>query len=655
MIAACTATLFAGHLLTDRAAAEPTIEQAAPAEAVTPGSRITDESVDVVLTVDPDATGANVHTTISSAFAEAKKQLDAGKSVKVSIAAGVYREKPELMLDVAGEAATEPLLVVEGAGAGQTILSGSDVWPADEWRAVEGHPGVFAHDWPHDKGIYAGPWANNFGLQFKGTISRSEFVVVGGQRFKQAILDEYAWVDPDDAAGNVDGAGGMKDKNNQPGKYVFQQVAEEGLGVLSEPGMFAVSDHPDADASVRKQIFIRLPDGVTPADAGPIEIGRPFDGWWPEEGLLRLVNKNNIVLRGMTITHGTGFAPGAALLLQSCQNVLIEDLDVSFNGLAGINISQGPTEPRGVKSRFITMRDVNCSDNGYKGFGGAPFDSLIERCSFNFNNWRGFEGGFPGFDPAGVKIGKVANVTFRECVAIGNTASGFWFDVFCRDMRYERCLAYGNMGTGIHFELSGRNPEDGDDVVINSAAINNGGPGVKLSSTRRSSVIGNLMANNFRTQIEYLNNGDRPPANPEGYEFFKVHDNVFVYQRGLHGVMVHNKPSKTAGRTMDLMSVIDARNNRYFMFEPESFELTAVGRVDFDGYVAKLSEAGATATEVGSTVESIPDYDTEPMDLFRDKDNMVKAWCEEHGIPLPFDAIERWQDRPFSGAYDSAD
>ena len=76
------------------------------------------------------------------------------------------------------------------------------------------------------------------------------------------------------------------------------------------------------------------------------------------------------------------------------------------------------------------MRDSSATYNGFNGFTLTTSANILwEDVDASFNNWRGHWAGFYNVHAAGVKCTFLRDAVFRRYTAIGNLASGLWFDV----------------------------------------------------------------------------------------------------------------------------------------------------------------------------------------------------------------------------------
>ena len=186
------AAVFCLSLTADRVAAQAATTRPLVEPDVATGAdlaRLDESAINVVLHVDPaavtgDGSAEKPFPTLAAAFSAAEKSLAAGKPTKVMLAAGVYREDP-VRIAFDGQA-RDTLFVVEGAGRDDTILSGSDVWPAQGWTDHGG--GLYSHDWPNDWGHFAYNWGPPETLGH-----RREMVFVDGWLLRQVEIERFRY------------------------------------------------------------------------------------------------------------------------------------------------------------------------------------------------------------------------------------------------------------------------------------------------------------------------------------------------------------------------------------------------------------------------------------------------------------------------------
>ena len=146
---------------------------------VATGAVLDDELAEAFIYVDPvtgsddnsGETEADPFSTVGRALEAASVLRDDGKQVKVTLAPGSYRETVELIQDPDDS----PLLVIEAAEPGATVVSGADLWTDWEWSEDDG---AFVHSWPYGWG--SAP-------DVEEIVGRREIVVIGGERLQQVL------------------------------------------------------------------------------------------------------------------------------------------------------------------------------------------------------------------------------------------------------------------------------------------------------------------------------------------------------------------------------------------------------------------------------------------------------------------------------------
>ncbi|MHC4986240.1 MAG: right-handed parallel beta-helix repeat-containing protein, partial [Planctomycetota bacterium] len=442
--------------------------------------------------------------TLERAAALAIEGLNAGTPTRIVLLPGYHSGKLSIGRGALNETGAATLLIIQGAGAGQSVLTGLTAeargvsYAGESWRPVEGRPNVYVHDWPHAQAPYAGPWANDYGQPFQNLAARSELIAVNGRVLMPVNLERLVWVDPDG-----------KGRNTRPGRLAFRNIEEGGLGRLDQPYTFAVCSHPQAPQHLRNKIFIRLPAGMNIA-AADIRIGRPG-------AIIAVSRKNNIVIKDLSIRHAGGHMLTAGLDVNHCRNVLIENVEATWNNGCGLNL-------RSVTNAVVA--GVTASDNGYKGLGGGGLNHvLFDRLTAARNCWRGLRGGFTGWDAAGFKMGGNSHdVRFVKPVFVGNHTGGLWVDVFCTDVVIESLFSYGNRGAGLWLELSRSN--QGRYEVRNSVLARNGWLGLAVWDVANVWIHHNVIVDNG-TNIRF-DNGGRPPNEAAQFGAIRLDHNLVV-------------------------------------------------------------------------------------------------------------------------------
>jgi hypothetical protein len=168
-------------------------------------------------------------------------------------------------------------------------------------------------------------------------------------------------------------------------------------------------------------------------------------------GLLRIRHKDNVVLRGLTLRrYATDQNASPLFVINSGERMghglLVEDCVFEWNNGVGL---------RYIWSADVTLRGNRFNYNGYRGEGGHTVRNVLaEDNEANFNNWRGYWGGFTGWAVAGSKSVHVRDMLLRDYRTVGNLAHGYWLDISCQNIIAEGMFAAFNRSSGFFFEIS---------------------------------------------------------------------------------------------------------------------------------------------------------------------------------------------------------
>ncbi|MEL7237836.1 MAG: right-handed parallel beta-helix repeat-containing protein, partial [Planctomycetota bacterium] len=361
-------------------------------------------------------------STLGDAMQTALPLLERGESVQIKLPAGTFRESLGHVV-FTGEAVETPLAIV-GAGAGRTVLSGSDLRPLDEWTDLG--EGLYRIDWPHDWGNWAYPW------ETPGVLGhRSEMVFVNGGPMRPTLLETY----------DYGRTGDDMDHGDREQTWTYTGMADP---ASLPPGSFGVAEREENGNA----LYLRLPSDVV-MDNLRIEVSS-------RRQLLRFnggdhfgSGKNNFTLRGVTVQHFASrtrnYGEEATISLgRNSQGVHLEGCDFLWNSAHGLSL----------EATGVTLRDCRFSFNGFSGIGAGLDNALIEGCTTNFNNWRGALGDQRGWWLGGVKLQRSVGNVVRGHRSIGNLAPGFWYDIQNEDIYLADCQFLGNDGAGLFFEIS---------------------------------------------------------------------------------------------------------------------------------------------------------------------------------------------------------
>ncbi|MCC6239812.1 MAG: right-handed parallel beta-helix repeat-containing protein [Phycisphaerales bacterium] len=376
----------------------------------------------------------------TKAIQTALSQVEPGDTVR--LAAGVYRVDKTLTLTRGG--ATGRPVVIEGAGAGKTILKGSEL--VTGWVKVR--PGVWKVG---DREI------------------NSQQLLVDGWPLQQ-IGVQNQW----------------QANRQSTGKTQLLVVGED-LRDL-RPGSFYYD-------KTSHSIYCMLADQSDPN-------GHVMEATIVQGQLLMISEASHGVIRGIGFMHSTdtlvGIAGAMDWLIENCamrfgamaglglsvHDTVVRHCDISWNGRMGIGVS-GPwkewksTAPAGE----------------YKYFGLPNQHVVLEDLNVSHNNYRNFD----KYDHAGAMklIPGVRGATVRRCRVVGNLGAGIWFDGPLGDNLIEDNFVADNMGAGIMYEIGVRDQEDRYSCLIrNNRVINNETQGIYIASSRDAIVDHNTCYGN---------------------------------------------------------------------------------------------------------------------------------------------------------------
>lgn len=557
--------------------------------------------------------------TIGASLSKAVPLLQNGTPVKITIAAGTYREK--LSLTATGTATNTPL-VIEGDPQGGTLIAGtvSAGFEPHTWTAVPGTTNMYEHAWPYQYGLDEGFWADSLGKVPEGPALRREMVWADQTLLMPRALETYEWVD-------ADGPGGT------PGELVFQGIAPEGLGILDEDWTFAVADHADSPETYRAKLFVRLPEGTDISGLQRIEVSRDEK---PE--LLYFSNKHNLTLRALSFEGAGTKMTGSAVSLSSCRGALLEDCSISFNNGQGLNCS--------TTCSGLTVRRCTINHNGLKGAGRGFFNALFIDTEFSFNCWLAELGNFLNFDAAGIKIGASSeNVLLKRCIAVGNRDNGFWTDVSCKNTRYEQCFSYLNANNGIFLEYSGDDFTRGDDSAYQCvSAFNN--VGILFSNARRPLADTCLTLNNTKAEFRQSFITSRNPSTAADYDSMTI-TNCRMYNQVGGQVLITGE----SYHQPDPLSAMTFNGNQYYSSSPDTaFEAANLAPTSLSNWESYMNSQGTSIdATLDSSITTIPNYASDPYDFY--PGSMHSAIAEGWDVPIPYEYI--WTDRgPFVNSTD---
>ena len=405
-----------------------------PIAAQVTGAQINEALVQSTIVVD-GSTGndANPGTaqgplkTLTQALQRALVENRANRGVKVVVQPGIYRET----VDVGQE--TDAPIVIEAQPHTAFIL-GSEAW--SDWTPSD-TPGIVTHLWPYQFGLadVPGDWAADpvAAPAFNEIVRRREMVIIDNIALRQVLL-----------------------RNDL------------------KAGTFYMDDHG-------AQIYVYPPPGHELQGSRAAEI--PV-----RQTALRLWQKRNIVLRGLSFAFVTNPFNTAANNLIDSHDILIEDCEFNTNNWDGLGINN---------SRNITIRRTTANNNGG---GGIPASMgrnfLFESNVTDNNNTRGVLGGYLGWSIAGMKHLFIHHAIYRNHRADDNSTLGLWFDTDNADITVDGGLFQRNAVFGIFLEAN-----QGPILIHNATISDNGQAGLLINNTSHITLDHNRISNNQHSQI----------------------------------------------------------------------------------------------------------------------------------------------------------
>ncbi len=560
---------------------------AEPAMPATGG--LVDESVtQIVMIVDPayippeDESPASVpYKTIQSAVTEAIAYLEQEVPVQILIRDGIYRE--DVTIPGASFAA---LLVLEGESREGTIITGAEHWDEGWTLTHDAPPNTWSHAWDRDWGDFTRDevWSashHKSAPQKLVSQSRADGITlnwepplkpdqqtIGYRVYRQKIgetdsftlVEDYVegttWTDKDiliatafedhsyaytvaainkhDELSPRSGIVHSRARNPDDAGFVpylarrRESVFADGEPLrmvkskdLLEPGTYFVHDgylrNPKDGV-----LMVCLPEGRSPTNTRldiptNLNLGRKLSS-----SCLYVVDKPNLLIRNLTVKYSVQHG----IDLESCRNVVLENIAAIDNGGTGIRIGVRPNlQPR---SENITLRNITANGNGSAGIRGSRFVNLrLEHCQTNGNNWRGAWENFTAWDRGGLKLRNTHRALITHHTAKDNQANGIWLEYNNRDVILEDSVIANNLRYGVVLEAS-QGP-----LTLQHNSINGNWGGILLANASNGRISECVIANNIRVQIGVLGRHDRPVINWETGEELTIntehwtwHDNI---------------------------------------------------------------------------------------------------------------------------------
>jgi parallel beta-helix repeat protein len=402
--------------------------------------------------VSPSGLDTNPGTSTGSAFATIQKGIaTATAGSNVYIMAGTYRQQVEVTTGSGGSAGNP--IVVQPYNGGMVVIKGSDV--VTGWQL---HSGSI--------------WKKT------GFTSRPQQVFVD--------FSETNMVPPLRQVGNPN-----------PSFYTAGHTYDEYPNPLGA-GLADMVENSFYWDSSSNTLYVWLPGGADPSShTMEVSVRRR----------LFFTSKPYITLKNLNFRHtaGSSFAE-QEVAVQLNSGCIADNCDIQWCDFAGLSMGFAQVLPA-VGAQAVNCNVSNNGDLGISAPGSLNF--LVQNCSFNSNNYRGFSG---LWNAGGFKGAADAYGIIQDCEVAYNNGTGIWFDF----------------------------ADSGNLVTIRDNYIHDNGPidaGIMYEGSNNGLIYNNLIVDNERRGI-YISASDNT----------KVFNNTIVRQKTRAAIEVDGMPR--AGKTL---------------------------------------------------------------------------------------------------------
>ena len=200
---------------------------------------------------------------------------------------------------------------------------------------------------------------------------------------------------------------------------------------------------------------------------------------------LAVVNRSNIVLRGLAFEHAANCIVTTGANIFSSNNVLIDSVQALWNNWGGLGV---------YSSSNVTVQNSIASYNGGVGFYGNKNQNVL----FNFNesdynNWRGAQAALYDWGMGGTKMMLMRNVTVENHFSYNNQAQGLWFDTDNKNITINNATLSGNVQAALQIE------RDEGPITLENSHLCSSGQGVNVLTSAGLSILNNTFYNNSGT------------------------------------------------------------------------------------------------------------------------------------------------------------
>lgn len=343
---------------------------------------------------------------------------------KVMVNPGVYRES--VNITSSSGSASAPI-TIEAAQAGTTVISGSDVLTG--WNQESSNPPIYSHSWTN--GASSCPTPGGWPTNFDPIARRTEMVFVNSVPLTQVTN--------------------------------YSQLS---------PGSFFVDDGAN--------LLYVAPAADTNMSAATVEVAT-------RRNVLNVSGQNNVVLRGLVLTHAANCINTSGATINSSSNVLVDQVEAIFNNWGGLGV---------FSSNNITVQNSIASYNGGVGFqANEDTNAVFSSNESDYNNWRGAQAAFYDWGMGGTKLLGMRNTTVQNHSSYRNQAQGLWFDTDNENITVNNATLAGNTLAGLQIE---RNPGP---VMFEKSRVCSNGIGVNVLTSEKLTISNNVFYNNSGTNV----------------------------------------------------------------------------------------------------------------------------------------------------------
>lgn len=332
-------------------------------------------------------------------------------------------------------------------------------------------------------------------------------------------------------------------------------------------------------------------------------------------------------IRGVGVAHYASYqeyGQRGAMVVVNAPSVTLENNTFAYSASSGAAVFQPGA----------TVAHNTFADNGLVGLVANRADDLeLSGNTFTRNNREHFALSGKAIGAAGAKITRTKRPVIRSNAFVDNIGTGWWCDLGCTDAVVVNNVARGNAVHGLYYEVSSTA------LIASNLVLDNGGKGLKISSSENVSVYHNTFVGNGWA-IGIYNDPRSPRSDPYshrlGLSWITSHtelvNNYFAGTRGDNPFVISadHKPEPVA--TPPFVSHADG--NAYLRTDERPLAvwfLGSGGTVGFDSLDELTSRTGQGAHSIEVPRRSSPFRDPSAGDYLLRTD----APGVDAGRPLP--------------------